>query len=109
VRKLGIARGLKINEYGVSRGTRRIAGASEKSVFDQVSLPFIAPELREDRGEIEAGAAGRLPKLGTDAHSTDGLRFMRYGAGQARRGWLEAGDVLNTRSWPELRKLLKRA
>jgi DNA polymerase (family 10) len=304
VRKLGVARGLKINEYGVFRGTRRIAGATEESVFDQVALPFIAPELREDRGEIEAAAAGRLPKLvciedlrgdlhahttasdgkstlaemaeaaqalgyeylaitdhsrhatvargldarrlarqikaidklnarlkgiqilkscevdiladgtldlpdailgeldlrvcaihykfnlseteqtervmramdnpyfnifahptgrllgeraaypidlerilkaakergcaielnahpsrldiddhvcrlakemgvkvaiGTDAHSTDGLRFMKYGVGQARRGWLEADDVLNTRSWPELRKRLKRA
>jgi DNA polymerase (family 10) len=304
VRKLGVERGLKINEYGVFRGTRRIAGATEESVFDQVSLPFIAPELREDRGEIDKAAAGRLPKLvrledlrgdlhahttasdgksslaemakaaqalgyeylaitdhsrhatvargldprrlarqikaidklnaklkgiqilkacevdiladgtldlpdtiladldlrvcaihykfdlsereqterviramdnpyfnilahptgrllgeraayaidlerilkaakqrgcaielnahptrldiddhvcrlakdmgvkvaiSTDAHSTDGLRFMKYGVGQARRGWLEAGDVLNTRSWPELRKLLKRA
>jgi DNA polymerase (family X) len=303
VRKLGVARGLKINEYGVFRGTRRIAGATEESVFDQVSLPFIAPELREDRGEIEAAAAGRLPQLvrledlrgdlhahttasdgksslsemakaaqalgyeylaitdhsrhatvargldprrlarqikaidklnaklegfrilkacevdiladgtldlpdailaeldirvcavhykfdlseteqtgrvmramdnpyfnifahptgrllgeraayaidlerilkaakergcaielnahparldiddhacrlakdtgvkvaiGTDAHSTDGLRFMKYGIGQARRGWLEAGDILNTRSWPELRKLIRR-
>jgi DNA polymerase (family 10) len=46
--------------------------------------------------------------IGTDAHSIDGLRFMNYGIGQARRGWLEAGDVLNTRSWPELRKILKR-
>jgi DNA polymerase (family 10) len=63
VRKLGVARGLKINEYGVFRGTRRVAGATEESVFDQVSLPFIAPELREDRGEVEAAAAGRLPKL----------------------------------------------
>jgi DNA polymerase (family 10) len=303
VRKLGVARGLKINEYGVFKGTQRIAGASEESVFEQVSLPFIAPELRENRGEIEAAAAGRLPKLvrledlrgdlhvhttasdgkstlsemvgaaqalgyeylaitdhsrhatvargldprrlarqikaidrlnarlkgikilkacevdiladgtldlpdailadldlrvcaihykfdlgeteqterviramdnryfnifahptgrllgeraaypidlecileaskergcaielnahptrldiddhvcrlakdmgvkvaiGTDAHSTDGLRFMRYGVGQARRGWLEPNDVLNTRPWPELRKLLKR-
>jgi DNA polymerase (family 10) len=44
----------------------------------------------------------------TDAHPSDGLRFMKYGVGQARRGWLEAGDVLNTRSWPELRKILKR-
>jgi DNA polymerase (family 10) len=63
VRRLGVARGLKINEYGVFRGTRRIAGATEEGVFDQVGLPFIAPELREDRGEIEAAAAGRLPQL----------------------------------------------
>ncbi|MBM3285646.1 MAG: hypothetical protein FJY81_07205 [Candidatus Aminicenantes bacterium] len=46
--------------------------------------------------------------IGTDAHRLDDLRFMRYGVGQARRGWLGPGDVLNTRSWPELRKLLER-
>jgi DNA polymerase (family 10) len=33
---------------------------------------------------------------------------MRLGIGQARRGWLEAADVLNTRPWPQLQKLLKR-
>jgi DNA polymerase (family 10) len=63
VRKLGLERGLKINEYGVFRGKRRIAGATEDSVFAQVGLPFIPPELRENHGEIEAAAAGRLPKL----------------------------------------------
>ena len=36
------------------------------------------------------------------------LDFMRFGVGQARRGWLEKDDVLNTRSWDELSKLLKR-
>ncbi|NTV80488.1 MAG: DNA polymerase III, partial [Candidatus Aminicenantes bacterium] len=46
--------------------------------------------------------------LSTDAHSTDDLDLMRFGVGQARRGWLEPGDVINTRPLPELRKLLKR-
>jgi DNA polymerase (family 10) len=46
--------------------------------------------------------------IGTDAHSTDGLRAMRYGVGQARRGWLEAEDVLNTRPWQRLQKVFKR-
>jgi DNA polymerase (family 10) len=46
--------------------------------------------------------------IGTDAHSIDGLRFMRFGVGQARRGWLEAKDVLNTRPLHELEKLLAR-
>ncbi len=45
--------------------------------------------------------------LSTDAHSTDDLDLMRFGVGQARRGWIEADDVINTRSLPELRKLLK--
>jgi DNA polymerase (family 10) len=44
VRKLGLERGLKINEYGVFRGTKRIAGETEESVYDQVHLPFIPPE-----------------------------------------------------------------
>lgn len=46
--------------------------------------------------------------ISTDAHSIDNLAYMRLGVGQARRGWLEAHDVLNTRSWKELKKLLKR-
>jgi DNA polymerase (family 10) len=46
--------------------------------------------------------------VGTDAHSIDGLQFMRYGIGQARRGWLEAKDGLNTHSLKELKKLLVR-
>lgn len=63
VRRLGQDRGLKINEYGVFRGNRRIAGDSEESVYRAVGLPWIAPELRENRGEIEAARAGKLPKL----------------------------------------------
>ena len=54
---------LKINEYGVFRGTRRVAGATEADVFASVGLPYIAPELRENRGEIEAARAHALPKL----------------------------------------------
>ena len=65
IRQRGQARGLKINEYGVFRGRRRIGGESEAEVFAAVGLPFIPPELREDRGEIEAAAKGRLPKLVT--------------------------------------------
>jgi len=63
VRRLGQRKGLKINEYGVFRGKKRIAGATEKSVFASVGLPWIEPEMREDRGEIEAARANRLPKL----------------------------------------------
>ena len=63
IRKLGQERGLKINEYGVFRGQQRVAGDTEASVFQVVGLPFIPPELREDRGEIDAARAGTLPKL----------------------------------------------
>jgi DNA polymerase (family 10) len=63
IRRLGQKRGLKINEYGVFRGDKRVAGDTEESVFKAVGLPFIEPELREDHGEIEAARAGKLPRL----------------------------------------------
>jgi DNA polymerase (family X) len=61
----GIARkhGLKVNEYGVFRGKKRIAGKTEEEVFGAIGLPWIPPELRENRGEIEAARAGMLPTL----------------------------------------------
>ncbi len=63
VRKLALARGLKINEYGVFKGQTRIAGETEESVYHTVGLPYIPPELREDRGELEIARAGHLPHL----------------------------------------------
>jgi DNA polymerase (family 10) len=63
IRRLGQQRGLKINEYGVFRGTRRVAGESEKDVYRSVGLPWIPPELREARGEIELAREGKLPNL----------------------------------------------
>ncbi len=63
IRRLGQERGLKINEYGVFKGEERITGETEEAVYRAVGLPYIPPELREDRGEIEAARAGRLPHL----------------------------------------------
>jgi DNA polymerase (family 10) len=82
VRKIAVKKGLKINEYGVFKGKKRIAGRSEEEVYQQVGLPYIPPELRENRGEIEAAGNDKLPELLTiedirgDLHShtkrTDG-------------------------------------
>ncbi len=95
VRKLGVRKNLKINEYGVFRGDKRISGRTEEEVFRQVGLPFIEPEMREDRGEIEAGLKGKLPKLVTqtdirgDLHVhtnlTDGRNTLEEMAETARR------------------------
>jgi len=63
VRKLGVKKGYKINEYGVFKNDTRIAGKTEEEVYKAVDLPYIEPELREDRGEIDAARAGKLPKL----------------------------------------------
>jgi DNA polymerase (family 10) len=63
IRRLAQDRKLKVSEYGVFKDDERVAGATEESVYASVGLPWIAPELRENRGEIEAARAGKLPKL----------------------------------------------
>ncbi len=99
LRRLAQERGLKINEYGVFRGDNRIAGETEESVFACVDLPFITPELRENRGEIEAAREGQLPRLiefgdlrgDLHAHTkaTDGQNTIREMAAAARERGFE--------------------
>lgn len=65
LRRIAMERGLKLNEYGLFDGATRIAGETEHAIFRALGLPFIEPELRENRGEIEAAQEGRLPHLVT--------------------------------------------
>jgi DNA polymerase (family 10) len=98
-RRLALARKLKINEYGVFRGRKRIAGDTEASVFAAIGLPYIEPELREDRGEIEAAQARALPTLVTgsdlrgDLHvhtkATDGTASLAAMTESAKNAGLE--------------------
>jgi len=105
VRRIAVGRKLKINEYGVFRGTRRIAGETEESVFASVGLTYIEPELREDRGEIEAARAGKLPALveladirgdfqcRTDAGGgRDGLEALVAAARKRKLGYIVIAD-----------------
>jgi DNA polymerase (family 10) len=105
VRKLAQANRLKINEYGVFSGNKRLAGDTEEAVFRTVGLPWIAPELREDRGEIAAAMADRLPHLLTladlqgDLHThtlaSDGqysMEAMAQAAQQAGLSYLAITD-----------------
>ena len=105
VRGLGVQRDLKINEYGVFRGDERVGGRTEQEVYDAVDLPFIEPELREDRGEIEAAQEDRLPALiGLDdirgdlhAHTKasdghDSLRQMAEAAAERGYAYLAITD-----------------
>jgi DNA polymerase (family 10) len=98
VRKLGVKKKLKINEYGVFKGEDRVAGKSEQEVYEQVDLPYIEPELRENWGEIEAARYDKLPSLVTikdirgDLHThtkeTDGHHTLEEMAAAARdRGY----------------------
>ena len=63
LRKRALKAGLKLSEYGLFRGAKRVAGRSEKEVFKALGLEWIPPELREDRGEVDAAEKGNLPKL----------------------------------------------
>lgn len=65
LREIAVKRGLKVNEYGVfdAKSDRRKGGKTEEEVYRALGLPWIAPELREDTGEIEAAEAGRLPRI----------------------------------------------
>ncbi len=84
IRELALERGLKINEYGVFRGEERIAGKTEEEVYATLGLPFIPPELREDRGEIEAALQGRLPQLvNYEDIKGDGHVHSKYSDGMA--------------------------
>src|SRR6056297_487992 len=56
-------RGLKLNEYGLFDGKKRIAGTTEEEIYCGIDLPWINPVLRENRGEIEAAEKGELPNL----------------------------------------------
>jgi len=62
-RKLAMEKGLKLNEYGVFKGKKLIAGKTEEEVYKVIGLPYIEPELREDRGEIEAALKDELPNI----------------------------------------------
>jgi DNA polymerase (family 10) len=63
LRNLAIDQGLKLNEYGLFKDKCAIAGESEEQVYAALGLPWIPPELREDRGEVEAAQRRALPRL----------------------------------------------
>lgn len=63
LRTIALKRGFKINEYGIFKGTEKLASKREEDMYQALELPYIEPELRENRGEIEAASKGLLPKL----------------------------------------------
>jgi DNA polymerase (family 10) len=62
-RKVAINKGLKLNEYGLFRGKRMIAGKTEQEIYKALGMQWIPPEIRQDEGEVEASLKGKLPKL----------------------------------------------
>ena len=95
LRRIAIEKKLKLNEYGVFRGEKAIAGKTEEEVYAALGLPYIPPELRENTGEIEAAQAGKLPDLigyddlrgdlQTQTTWTDGANSIEEMAAEAQR------------------------
>ena len=63
LRKIAISKGLRLNEWGIFKGDRRIAGATEEEVYNTLGLQWIPPEMRENTGEIELGKQDKIPQL----------------------------------------------
>jgi DNA polymerase (family X) len=88
IREMAVRKGLKLNEYGLfmARSGDLIVAETEEEVYAKLGLPWIAPTLREDRGEVEAALEGTLPDVLTrkqirgDLHThtdlTDGLATL---------------------------------
>jgi DNA polymerase (family 10) len=116
LRRLAQAKGLKLNEYGLFRGKRRLAGRTEEEVYRALGLPFIPPELREDAGELEAAREGALPRLiepgalrgdlQVHTNATDGVETLEAMVEAARAHGLEYIAITDhTRDLPLTRGL----
>jgi len=99
LRRIAQEMGLKLNEYGLFRGNKRIAGRTEEEIYKALGLTFIPPEMRENQGEIEAAKKGELPDLvgyrdirgdlQTQTTWTDGVNSIEEMAAEAKRLGLE--------------------
>jgi DNA polymerase (family 10) len=84
LREIAGRAGLKINEYGIFRGEKKIGGHDESEMYAEVGLQWMPPELREDRGEIEAARERALPDLVTDRQIKGDLHVhSNYSDGKA--------------------------
>jgi DNA polymerase (family 10) len=107
LRDRAIGRGFKLNEYGLYRieGNERVAGATEEEVYEALGLAWVPPDLREARGEIEAAAERRLPRLiersdlrgdlhthSTETDGKDDVRTMMEAAAGAGLEYLAVTD-----------------
>lgn len=96
LRRMAQDRGLKINEYAVTRSEKYVAGRTEEDVYAAVDLPWIPPELRENRGEFELAAAGKLPKL-LELKDIQGDLHMHTTASDGTASILEMAEAAKAR------------
>jgi len=98
IRKVAAKQGLKLNEYGLFRGNKQVAGDSEEQIYEYLGLQFIPPEMRENTGEIKAAMDNKLPRLIKEedimgdlqiqTNWTDGEHaIMDYAEAAIKKGW----------------------
>jgi DNA polymerase (family 10) len=63
VRKIAIKKGYKLNEYGLFKANKLVAGKTEEEIFEKLGMQYIPPEMREVKGEIELALKNKLPKI----------------------------------------------
>lgn len=98
LRKRALGMGLKVSEYGIFRGKKKVAGKTEEECYRALGLPWIPPELRESRGEIEAAEAGRLPRL-LELKAIRGDLQMHSTASDGKESVLEMGRAAKKRGY----------
>lgn len=106
---LGHPTGRRLNEReGMDIDMEKVMEtALERNCFLEINADPNRLDLNDDYARMARDMGLKLV-ISTDSHKTSALGNMRYGIFQARRGWLSAEDVLNTRTWVELKKLLKK-
>jgi DNA polymerase (family 10) len=95
LRRIAQEKGMKLNEYGLFKDDKQVAGRTEEEVYETLGLQWMPPELRENTGEIEAASNHRLPKIveynevigDTQTHTkwTDGANTIQEMALEAKR------------------------
>jgi DNA polymerase (family 10) len=85
---------------------RVVAKAVETGTFLEINSQPNRLDLRDAHARL-AGGAGVKIAVNTDSHELRALQHIEMGVAQARRAWLTKDQVLNTRTWPEIEKLLK--
>ncbi len=105
LRDLAISKGMRLNEYSLSRGQEVVAGKEESSIYRELGMQYIEPELRENSGEIEAALSGEIPdivrydSIKGDTHShtldSDGRSSLDDMVVQAKKNNLEYLVITN--------------
>jgi DNA polymerase (family 10) len=85
-----------------------IAACARTGTFLEINANPKRLDLRPEHARAAINAGVKLC-ISSDAHTTGGLDVLRYGVDTARRGWATKADIVNTRTWPQIRKLRKRS